>query len=239
MSYTVNCTQDGLIRYPMHTHKNYEIMLYLDGVGYMKTELGDYPFQRGTVIIVPPNVKHGSVSENGFKNISVEGEFERYLNLDAVTVLQDSLTQDGVTLAKLIYENRYGNPTYLASLCKAYVCFLTQQFETESTVRKCLRRIVAEISENAFDAEINLASILAASGYSEDYIRSQFKKITGKTPNGFLTEIRIKHACFLIDVYKSELSLTEISERCGYTDYPYFSKKFRSLMGMSPADYRK
>ena len=60
-----------------------------------------------------------------------------------------------------------------------------------------------------------------------------------KKTNEFLTEIRIKHACFLIDIYHDELSLAEISERCGYLDYIYFSKKFKSIMDVSPREYKK
>ncbi|MBQ8146607.1 MAG: AraC family transcriptional regulator [Clostridia bacterium] len=65
-----------------------------------------------------------------------------------------------------------------------------------------------------------------------------FKKVTGKTPNEFLTVIRIEHACFLMDIYHSKLSLAKISEQCGYLDYIYFSKKFKSIMGVSPRKYR-
>ena len=238
MNFKINCTPDGVVRYPMHAHKNYEIMLYLEGKGYMRTELGDVPFEDGTIVIVPPNIKHGSISKNGFKNISIEGDFKGYWHFDSVKFFGDNEMQEGKTLAQLIYDNRYGNSTYLSSLCTAYTYFLTQRFDIDSTINKCVSNIISEISKSAFDPQINLALVLLKSGYSEDYIRSCFKKITGKTPNEFLTEIRIKHACYLIDIYQDNLSLSEIAEKCGYLDYVYFSKKFKSVMGLSPREYR-
>ena len=90
MKYKINMTQNGITKYPVHTHRSYEIMLYLEGRGYMHTELGDIPFSPGTVVIVPPNVSHGSVSECGFKNISVEGDFGAYLCFDTVKALEDN-----------------------------------------------------------------------------------------------------------------------------------------------------
>ena len=102
MNYTINCTQDGVIRYPTHVHKNYEIMLYLEGEGYMGTDKGKIPFCPGTIIIVPPNIRHGSVSKNGFKNISIEGEFDRCLCFNEVKSLSDSALQEGKMLACMI-----------------------------------------------------------------------------------------------------------------------------------------
>ena len=238
MSYRITCTQDGVVQYPMHTHKNFEIMLYLEGEGHMRTELGDFEFKKGSIIIVPPNVRHGSDSENGFKNISLEGEFRGYLGFDYVVCLYDNDAGDGTTLAKLIYENRYANASYLSSLCSAYISFLVQRLEIKNQIYKSINDIVAEISENAFDSEIDLTDILVRSGYSEDYIRACFKQITKKTPHEFLTDIRIRHACFLIDIYKKECPLSKIGEQCGYLDYVYFSKRFKALMGISPKEYR-
>ena len=239
MSYTISCTKDGVVRYPMHTHKKYEIMLYLEGEGYMNTEEGSIPFSPGTIIIVPPNVRHGSVSDSGFKNISVEGEFDRCLHFGEVKVLKDNELQEGKTLALLIYANRYGKSAYISALCSSYVCFIVQRIDVEDSLQRAVREIIFEISREAFNEEIDLSAILSKSGYSEDYIRSCFKKITEKTPNEFLTDIRIGHACFLMDVYHDELSLSEISERCGYLDYVYFSKKFKQTVGISPREYKK
>ena len=151
MDYTINCTQDGVLRYPMHTHKKYEIMLYLDGEGYMNTELGHIPFSVGTIIIVPPNVKHGSVSEGGFKNISIEGDFDGCLGFDGVACLSDNELCEGRTLAEMIYTNRYGGATYIAALCSAYVRFILQRIDVGSPIHKNVRKIVSEISQNAFN----------------------------------------------------------------------------------------
>lgn len=74
--YQINLTRDDITSYPLHSHRNYEVMVYLSGKGYMKTTERNYPFEPGSVIIVPPEIRHGSVSENGFKNISIEGEFD-------------------------------------------------------------------------------------------------------------------------------------------------------------------
>ena len=222
----------------MHTHKKYEIMLYLEGEGYMDTDSGRVSFSPGTIIIVPPNIRHGSVSRSGFKNISIEGDFDRCLYFNEVISLFDNELQEGKTLAEMIYANRYGKSVYIASLCSAYICFIMQRLELDSMMHRNVQKIVSEISQNAFDSQIDLALILRESGYSEDYIRSCFKVATGKTPNEFLTDVRIKHACFLINIYHNELSLAEISERCGYLDYIYFSKKFKSVMGMSPREYK-
>ena len=238
MNYNINSTQDGIVWYPMHTHKKYEIMLYLEGEGYMDTDSGRVSFSPGTIIIVPPNIRHGSVSRSGFKNISIEGDFDRCLYFNEVISLFDNELQEGKTLAEMIYANRYGKSVYIASLCSAYICFIMQRLELDSMMHRNVQKIVSEISQNAFDSQIDLALILRESGYSEDYIRSCFKVATGKTPNEFLTDVRIKHACFLINIYHNELSLAEISERCGYLDYIYFSKKFKSVMGMSPREYK-
>ena len=238
MSYTINCTQEGTLRYPMHTHKNYEIMLYLEGEGYMSTDSGKITFCPGTIIIVPPNVRHGSVSQSGFKNISIEGEFDRCLHFNEVKSLSDNELQEGKTLAWIIYANGYGKCAYIASLCSAYIYFIMQRFELDSAMQRSVQKIISEITQNAFDYQIDLTLILAKSGYSVDYIRSCFKGTTGKTPNEFLTDIRIKHAYFMIDIYSQNLSISEIAERCGYSDYIYFSKKFKSVMGVSPREYR-
>ncbi|MBO5059899.1 MAG: helix-turn-helix transcriptional regulator [Clostridia bacterium] len=239
MSIHVNLTEDGTKKYPLHKHRHWEIMYYLQGDGYLRTPEKNYSFSPQTIIIVPPGIIHGSVSENGFKNISVGGNFGHLLYLDKPYVLKDNQNQDGKTLSGLILNNQYGNNEYLSSLCMTYVHFLLQNLQTEDSISTAVERIVSEITENAFDPNIKLTDFLTKSGYAEDYIRSHFKSITGCTPTQFLTKIRIDRACFLINIYANACSLSQIAEQCGYLDYVYFSKKFKQVMKMSPKSYRE
>lgn len=234
---SINKTVEGTRRYPRHSHKRYEIMHYEKGNGVMWTECGEYAFEPGTIIIMPPNILHGSVSEDGFVNISIESDFDDLFRLDVPTVIVDKDGADGAQLSRMIWENRYGNEPYLHSLCIAYARFLLQKIKIENEMTSCINEVMRKISDRAFDTEINVAEILRQSGFAEDYVRAVFKRETGKTPIGFLTEQRIRHACYLIDVYGHTMSLSEIAEACGYTDYIYFSKKFKEYMGVSPRTY--
>lgn len=238
MNYRINATQSGVKTYPLHKHNNYEIMLYLQGCGCLRTQNADYPFVPGSIIIVPPGTEHGSTSENGFKNISICGEFENLFRFENVVTMVDNQRNEAKSLAEIIYDNRFKNEGYISKLCSAYAYFILQNQNIESPIVISVNKIASEITERFCDCDINLCDILKKSGYAEDYIRAQFKNITGKAPNAFLTDVRIKHAVFLIDIYKNTLSLQQISEMCGYVDYSYFQKRFKKVKGMSPKEYR-
>lgn len=91
---------------------------------------------------------------------------------------------------------------YLLGLTDVYLRYLLRNPQTESSVSGCVRKIMSEISKNACHCRFNVAELLQKSGYAEDYIRYHFKRVTGKTPVAFLAELRIRHACFLIDIYQ-------------------------------------
>lgn len=236
---TASKTSPNTKVYPLHSHNNYEIMLYISGEGYLCTENRKYPFKKGTVIIVPPNVRHGSSSEHNFVNISIEGEFGSLLNFDKVISLCDNSDGDGESLAELILKNRNGDKEYLNALCRAYIHFLLQRYRRNTFTGNCIDEIIKEINEKALMPNVNTTSIISKYGYAEDYIRAKFKKHTGKTPIEFLNGIRIDHAIFLINIYNSTLPMSEISAMCGFDDYAYFSRVFKKHTGVSPANYKK
>lgn len=230
-------TNDGVKKYPKHKHKHWEIMYYIEGEGYLYTEDGDVAFKPGTIIIVPPEIEHGSVSEQGFKNISIAGNFGHLLPFDTPKIVEDTVSQDGRLIAMLILSNRYSGTGYLESLCTAYLHFILQNINVENNIRNAVNKIVNKINENAYDSGINVKEILLKSGYAEDYIRACFKRNVGFTPKEFLTKVRIEHACSLINIYGKTMSLSEVAEKCGYLDYVYFSRKFKSVTGTSPKNY--
>ena len=235
MKYLTNLVKDAI---PLHEHPTYEIVAYIKGNGFLVTPEMRYPVSPGTIIIIPPGITHKSDFEEEFEEIFINGEFEQMFQLSKPVLLHVDLDSEGIKLAEMIYHNRYGNSEYLAALCNAMTHFLVQNLELADELSRAVHEIKNEIVHNYHDCNINLKEILEKSGYAEDYIRAQFKKMTGKTPIEFLTRMRIRHACYLMDVYKNALSLAEIAEKCGYTDYIYFSRRFKQQMGVSPREYK-
>ncbi len=205
----------------------------------MYTEFGDIPFSAGTIIIMPKGVVHGSVSENGFRNISVGGEFEHIFVLDKPVRLCDNVLCEARRLALLLLENRSTDGYYKKSLGETYALCLLQMMRADAPTYSAVEKIVGKIKEYAFDPNIKLAGILRDSGYAEDYIRERFKIFTGLHPSAFLTKLRVEHAQYLIDIYGASQPLSKIAENCGYTDYVYFSKKFKEIVGVAPRAYLK
>ena len=239
MNININRTCQGVKTYPLHSHADYEIIYYLDGEGFLKTENGDFSYTSGTIIIVPPLLMHGSTSQNGFINISVNGDLRQLLKFEETVVMHDNEKKEGRLLAELLFENRHSNRDFISSLCQTYVLFLLSNLKISSNIETIINKIISEISVHAFDSNLNITDLLKKSGYAEDYIRNQFKIKTGKTPTAFLTEIRIDHACYLMDIYKDSACLSQIAEQCGFEDYVYFSKRFRQFKGISPRNYKE
>lgn len=232
---SISITSPGVICYPLHRHSFCEIMYYTKGSGFLKTEYGDYPFSPGTAIIVPPNVLHGSVSENGFKNISVGGSFDNIIIGDKPISVTSAA--DAAVLGGLIYKNRFNSSEYLNILVDCYTLSLMQAYNTDSQIATAVKKIINTISENTSNPNFNIAKELNLSGYAEDYIRAKFKEICGETPTEFLNRLRIKKACRIIEIYGKRFNVTETAAKSGFSNPAYFSRVFKKITGVSPKRY--
>lgn len=236
MSYIINV---GEGKFPQHKHKEYEIAVYTKGKAIYHTEERDIEVSRGKITIAPPGIEHSTEICDGIERIYIRGEFNQVFHFTSAVAISDNSKGEGLLLAKMIYENRYENPEYVSALVNALAHFLLRSVKMDDEISLVIKEIINQITANFYDSNLNVTELLEKSGYAEDYIRAQFKKITGRTPIEFLTKVRISHACYLIDSYKNTLSLSEIAEKCGYVDYVYFSRRFKQIVGVSPRQYMK
>jgi len=221
MNYTINMINEAS---PPHSHNNYEIIVCTKGGGYFNYSGGVIDVVKGTIIIIPPNTVHSSTYKNEYERIYISGNFNNVFNFSSPAVMLDNSEKEGTMLAKIIYRNRYAENDFLSALAVAFAKFLIQNFKHDSAISLAVKEIVSKITDCFHEYNPDLKSILKKSGYAEDYIRAKFKEIMGYTPVEFLTDVRIKHACFLIDMYAGMMPLSEVAERCGFSDYVYFSK---------------
>ena len=237
-NFSISITKKGTKKYPLHQHANWEIMYYLSGNGYLATDSEKIPFSPGTIIIVPPKTTHGSVSIDGFVNISVGGDFNHLFMFDKIIVEQDNETLNGKTLSTLIFDNRTADDEYLSALCNAYAHFLLKNVHYEKRINREINKLIDNIIENFSNADFDVTALLNQSGYAEDYIRMEFKKITKMSPIDFLTKVRIEHAKKLFEIYGQGLSVSQVAEACGFNDAVYFSRRFKQFTGVSPKQYK-
>lgn len=239
MEQTIRCAETGASAFPIHSHKQYEIVCYTDGTGIMTIDDAVYSFCAGTIALIPPGVTHSSVGDGAVRRIFLQGDFTTEIPSTAPLVFQDDNSGDGQLLIRMIHRNRLGNPAYLSALCHAYLQFIAARVQHDDAVHRAVTHVMQTISERCCDSQCDVTTILLESGYAVDYIRSLVKQRVGKTPHALLTEARIQRACFLMETYRNNVPLTQIAEECGYTDYAHFSKTFKSFIGCSPRNFLK
>ena len=99
-------------------------------------------------------------------------------------------------------------------------------------------RLKNYIYENVSNPDFCATDMAAFAGYHVDYVRRSFFEEMGKTPTGYLTELRIELAKKLL-LQETFVSVKDVALKCGFVDSFYFSTLFRKKTGLSPSAYQK
>jgi len=86
------------------------------------------------------------------------------------------------------------------------------------------------------DQQLELATLAASANMSKYHFSAKYKKLTGYSPIKHFLNMKMEHACHLLD--SSNLSVKAISAELGYEDALYFSRLFSKTIGMPPRAYR-
>lgn len=84
---------------------------------------------------------------------------------------------------------------------------------------------------------IPIKKIIESIGTSQRNLERLFNKQLGMTPNEFIKNIRAEHAREKIKA--GVLSYSEIAHELGYFDQAHFIRSFKSVVGITPGEYRK
>lgn len=95
-------------------------------------------------------------------------------------------------------------------------------------------RILALLKEHLYD-HLTLTDITAALGYGKTYLSNVFKRVYGTGIMDCYTRLKIDEAKYLLR--EGTMSVSQISDRLGFSSPQYFSKRFSSLTKMSPRQY--
>ncbi len=85
--------------------------------------------------------------------------------------------------------------------------------------------------------KLKLGEIAAETGVSASHFSRLFLTQTGHSPIDYFIQLKVQRACRLLD--NSGLMIADVAREMGFDDQFYFSRVFRKVMGMSPAEYKK
>lgn len=91
------------------------------------------------------------------------------------------------------------------------------------------------IEQHLCDTELNNTQLANRLNISEVYLRKLFLESYGTTPKQHILRIRLEKSKQLLT--DTLLSVTEISEQCGFSSVYHFSRAFKQKTGIAPTEY--
>jgi AraC family transcriptional regulator len=102
--------------------------------------------------------------------------------------------------------------------------------------RDGIARVIEFFRENVV-APYSLTDVAGIADMNPYRFIRAFRIETGKTPQRYLTDLKIERACLYLR--HTAMTITEICMACGFSDSSHFAMVFRRRIGVSPSEYRR
>ncbi len=166
-----------------------------------------------------------------------------YLTLYRDNPAHASLLETIMAIGRAADNRELGNELKLASILYALWQYLFSLIQTQlsgeiSTDGNVLiLKQMLEYIRIHHSQRIRIEDICAAGGVCRTKCWQLFRKYLGQTPNDYLNAFRLEKGMQLLK--STRLTVTEIAEKCGFSNASYFTELFTRQKGCSPSKYRK
>lgn len=100
-----------------------------------------------------------------------------------------------------------------------------------------LQDVLRYISEN-LSQKITVSDVARNFAVSRSKLERDFRQATSRTPHEYIDMCRINQAKIMLSS-KEPISISEVSNACGFSSETYFFPFFQNKVGVSPAEYRR
>lgn len=238
-------------------HDDFILIYCADGKGYLTLDDGKHSIKTGELFILPPNTPH-AYQANEEQPWTVywchfQGEqaqdFYDYVYSGSVNqqiapaIIRNMTDIDFMQTFRELIETvrdraQISGFIHASNLFRHILTKIERQnkqsekYENGLSIPKIQQFMRANINKH-----ISLEELASLSHCSKYHFARQYRLLTGISPLKYFIELKMEHACFLLE--QTSLSMAEIATQLGYDDALYFSRVFRKILGLAPSVYRK
>jgi len=224
-----------------HKHNCFELVYYLSGCGAMLLNGNTLRYGPNTVSITRPNYMHDEQHDEATDVIFFGFTYDDdplplangiFCDEDDKEILGLVLCMKEEILARKFHYSARVN------LLVNEIILLLGRKMPEATVEQRPEMLFYArrfIDEN-YTQPIQLQTLAEISGYSNDYFRHLFKKVTGLSPVQYILQKRLEKAKFLLLHTSSSVSV--IGMDCGFSTTSQFIEMFKRAYKITPLQYR-
>lgn len=241
-----------------HRHDYHLFFLQEKGITSIEIDFQKHKIKPSSVIYIHPSQVHRiagrvqNITMSGWA-ISNENLHPGYLKLlDGIAPAKPlllnkeafSIIADAVALCIKLSERKHEKLYHalLKDSCNTLVALIASQYLAHAGSTDTLSRF--EVITRAFKAilEHDFATVKKPAAYAQSlnisapYLNECVKNATGHSVSHHIQQRIVLEAKRLL--YHSGRSVKEIAAELGYDDYPYFSRLFNKVAGMSPLTFR-
>lgn len=251
---------DGSLPTKLHNHNEFEILLVMEGSCTVSIANKEYNVKSGDMIFVNPMEVHRIIANRNEKYL------HRCICFDVSLIMNERISNDLVSECTCIIPHISGNTLhgkYLKSLFNEIIDALNRGDKTVSMdVTAYITLIFSYLIKNSLLDNKRIAPkqsefCAAVTGYlkknygknltskdmaevcflNHSYFCRKFKENFGISFSQYLNIYRISMARKMLE--ENSGSIAEIAEKCGFETPAYFSKCFKTHIGILPNEYKK
>lgn len=252
----VKCFQSETpLQYPAHFHYHIEMVKMIKGSVHCFTDAHKYLVKEGDLFISFPNQIHyyESFGPEEYQIFYINPEVvPQFIKLFETNVPRSSHIPAKKVTPKLnmlidgileTCEEVKRGEKYAEEMRSGYVlAFFSELLRSielygpDSGELSALKNIVDYCSRN-YTKEISLESLSKELHISKYYISHIFGSRLNMRFTDYVNSLRVSKACLLLT--DSDMSITEISDKVGFSTIRTFNRAFLRQTGRSPSDYRR
>lgn len=233
-------------KYP-NWHENIELLQILEGSGYVRCGVEDFPVKAGDLFVVNADTMHsiGAQERLVYRCLIVDNSFFTENGIPIQTISFQNVIRDGRSFDlfqaiadayrdrsedfRCVLAIRAGVLQLLQALCANYISPRKASDSSEHT-----KTAITYIRQH-LSSPLTLDAIADHVGISKYHLAHRFKLFTGKTVVQTVNLMRCTEAQRLME---DGMSVSAAAASCGFENLSYFTRTFKALMGRLPSSIR-